>query len=156
MQTLSTFFYLVNTFLVERYIIPVYWTRTLNPQKVNKLAVATQQWNWTRTWGFYFNTFVQIREKCMYHLFTHSLFWQSLWQATSKRCLERPVAGDWSTMDHTGALDAEDELGPLAHLAPSPQSEAVAHELQELSLQSSQHLPPLNERKNGEFFALKM
>ncbi|XP_020942230.1 MKL/myocardin-like protein 2 isoform X2 [Sus scrofa] len=51
-------------------------------------------------------------------------------------------------MDHTGALDAEDELGPLAHLAPSPQSEAVAHELQELSLQSSQHLPPLNERKN--------
>ncbi|XP_069426256.1 myocardin-related transcription factor B isoform X1 [Ovis canadensis] len=52
-------------------------------------------------------------------------------------------------MDHTGALDTEDELGPLAHLAPSPQSEAVAHEFQELSLQSSQHLPPLNERKNG-------
>ncbi|XP_059549199.1 myocardin-related transcription factor B isoform X4 [Myotis daubentonii] len=52
-------------------------------------------------------------------------------------------------MDHTGALDPEDELGPLAHLAPSPQSEAVAHEFQELSLQSSQYLPPLNERKNG-------
>nr|KAF6355526.1 myocardin related transcription factor B [Myotis myotis] len=51
-------------------------------------------------------------------------------------------------MDHTGALDPEDELGPLAHLAPSPQSEAVAHEFQELSLQSSQYLPPLNERKN--------
>ncbi|XP_047388932.1 myocardin-related transcription factor B isoform X1 [Sciurus carolinensis] len=51
-------------------------------------------------------------------------------------------------MDHAGALDTEDELGPLAHLAPSPQSEAVAHEFQELSLQSSQHLPPLNERKN--------
>ncbi|XP_051024001.1 myocardin-related transcription factor B isoform X2 [Acomys russatus] len=51
-------------------------------------------------------------------------------------------------MDHTGAVDAEEELGPLAHLAPSPQSEAVAHELQELSLQSSQHLPSLNERKN--------
>ncbi|XP_057386103.1 myocardin-related transcription factor B isoform X3 [Balaenoptera acutorostrata] len=51
-------------------------------------------------------------------------------------------------MDHTGTLDTEDELGPLAHLAPSPQSEAVAHEFQELSLQSSQHLPPLNERKN--------
>ncbi|XP_046296520.1 myocardin-related transcription factor B isoform X3 [Marmota monax] len=51
-------------------------------------------------------------------------------------------------MDHVGALDTEDELGPLAHLAPSPQSEAVAHEFQELSLQSSQHLPPLNERKN--------
>ncbi|XP_055265494.1 myocardin-related transcription factor B isoform X1 [Moschus berezovskii] len=51
-------------------------------------------------------------------------------------------------MDHTGALDTEDELGPLVHLAPSPQSEAVAHEFQELSLQSSQHLPPLNERKN--------
>lgn len=53
-------------------------------------------------------------------------------------------------MDHTGAIDTEEELGPLAHLAPSPQSEAVAHEFQELSLQSSQHLPPLNERKNGE------
>ncbi|KFO21006.1 hypothetical protein H920_17619 [Fukomys damarensis] len=54
-------------------------------------------------------------------------------------------------MDHGGALDTEDELGPLAHLAPSPQSEAVAHEFQELSLQSSQHLPSLNERKNGVF-----
>ncbi|XP_028634189.1 myocardin-related transcription factor B isoform X1 [Grammomys surdaster] len=52
-------------------------------------------------------------------------------------------------MDHTGTIDTEEELGPLAHLAPSPQSEAVAHEFQELSLQSSQHLPPLNERKNG-------
>ncbi|XP_058565831.1 myocardin-related transcription factor B isoform X8 [Neofelis nebulosa] len=52
-------------------------------------------------------------------------------------------------MDPPGALDAEDEVGPLAHLAPSPQSEAVAHEFQELSLQPSQHLPPLNERKNG-------
>ncbi|GAB1300014.1 Megakaryoblastic leukemia 2 isoform 3 [Apodemus speciosus] len=52
-------------------------------------------------------------------------------------------------MDHTGAIDTEEELGPLAHLAPSPQSEAVAHEFQELSLQSSQHLPTLNERKNG-------
>ncbi|XP_036081691.1 myocardin-related transcription factor B isoform X2 [Rousettus aegyptiacus] len=51
-------------------------------------------------------------------------------------------------MDPTGAPDTEDELGPLAHLAPSPQSEAVAYELQELSLQSSQYLPPLNERKN--------
>ncbi|XP_052050557.1 myocardin-related transcription factor B [Apodemus sylvaticus] len=51
-------------------------------------------------------------------------------------------------MDHTGTIDTEEELGPLAHLAPSPQSEAVAHELQELSLQSSQHLPTLNERKN--------
>ncbi|XP_044928032.1 myocardin-related transcription factor B isoform X5 [Mustela putorius furo] len=51
-------------------------------------------------------------------------------------------------MDPPGALDAEEELGPVAHLAPSPQSEAVAHEFQELSLQPSQHLPPLNERKN--------
>ncbi|KAG5854410.1 hypothetical protein ANANG_G00037540 [Anguilla anguilla] len=33
-------------------------------------------------------------------------------------------------------------------LVPSPQSEAVAHELEELSLQPSQNLPPLNERKN--------
>ncbi|XP_036681787.1 myocardin-related transcription factor B isoform X3 [Balaenoptera musculus] len=72
----------------------------------------------------------------------------SLQQATFKRRLVPSAAGGWDTMDHTGALDTEDELGPLAHLAPSPQSEAVAHEFQELSLQSSQHLPPLNERKN--------
>uniref|UniRef100_F7C2R3 Myocardin related transcription factor B n=1 Tax=Monodelphis domestica TaxID=13616 RepID=F7C2R3_MONDO len=51
-------------------------------------------------------------------------------------------------MEHTGIVEPEDELGSLGHLAPSPQSEAVAHEFQELSLQSSQHLPPLNERKN--------
>ncbi|XP_066869501.1 myocardin-related transcription factor B isoform X5 [Kogia breviceps] len=73
----------------------------------------------------------------------------SLQQATFKRRLVPSAAGGRDTMDHTGALDTEDELGPLAHLAPSPQSEAVAHEFQELSLQSSQHLPPLNERKNG-------
>ncbi|XP_043312332.1 myocardin-related transcription factor B isoform X6 [Cervus canadensis] len=72
----------------------------------------------------------------------------SLEQTTFKRRLIPAAAGGRDTMDHTGALDTEDELGPLAHLAPSPQSEAVAHEFQELSLQSSQHLPPLNERKN--------
>ncbi|XP_015444093.1 MKL/myocardin-like protein 2 isoform X4 [Pteropus alecto] len=72
----------------------------------------------------------------------------SLPQTTFKRCLVPSLAGSWSTMDPTGTLDTEDELGPLAHLAPSPQSEAVAYELQELSLQSSQYLPPLNERKN--------
>ncbi|XP_045060404.1 myocardin-related transcription factor B isoform X4 [Desmodus rotundus] len=72
----------------------------------------------------------------------------TLQQTTFKSCLVLPVASAWSTMDHTGTLDTEDELGPLAHLAPSPQSEAVAHEFQELSLQSSQYLPPLNERKN--------
>jgi hypothetical protein len=97
---------------------------------------------------------VQIGEKLMCHLFTNILFWQSLQQATCKRCLVFPVASDRNTMDHVGAIDTEDELGPLAHLAPSPQSEAVAHEFQELSLQSSQHLPPLNERKNGEFFSV--
>lgn len=51
-------------------------------------------------------------------------------------------------MDPPGPIDTEEELGSLAHLAPSPQSEAVAHDFQELSLQSSQHLPTLNERKN--------
>ncbi|KAM5228031.1 myocardin-related transcription factor B isoform 2-T2 [Ctenodactylus gundi] len=52
-------------------------------------------------------------------------------------------------MDHGGAVEAEDELGALAPLAPSPQSEAVAHELQELSLQPNRALPPLSERKSG-------
>nr|XP_035122891.1 myocardin-related transcription factor B isoform X4 [Callithrix jacchus] len=75
-------------------------------------------------------------------------FSQCLQQATFKRCLVLLAGSGWNTMDHTGAIDTEDEVGPLAHLAPSPQSEAVAHEFQELSLQSSQNLPPLNERKN--------
>lgn len=38
-------------------------------------------------------------------------------------------------------------------LAPSPQSEAVTHEMGELSLHQSQRLPPLNERKNGKSLA---
>ncbi|XP_077131276.1 myocardin-related transcription factor B isoform X1 [Ranitomeya variabilis] len=49
-------------------------------------------------------------------------------------------------MEHRQAQ--EDETGSLLHLAPSPQSEAVAHDFEELSLQSVQHLPPLKERKN--------
>uniref|UniRef100_A0A674D1C0 Myocardin related transcription factor B n=1 Tax=Salmo trutta TaxID=8032 RepID=A0A674D1C0_SALTR len=36
----------------------------------------------------------------------------------------------------------------LGLLVPSPQSEAVTHELEELTLQPSSNLPPLNERKN--------
>ncbi|KAM9555183.1 myocardin-related transcription factor B isoform 3-T4 [Guaruba guarouba] len=51
-------------------------------------------------------------------------------------------------MDHLGMADAEDDSGSLTRLAPSPHSEAVAHEFKELSLQPSQYLPPLNERKN--------
>uniref|UniRef100_A0A8B9G773 Myocardin related transcription factor B n=1 Tax=Amazona collaria TaxID=241587 RepID=A0A8B9G773_9PSIT len=51
-------------------------------------------------------------------------------------------------MDHLGTADAEDDSGSLTRLAPSPHSEAVAHEFKELSLQPSQYLPPLNERKN--------
>ncbi|XP_066186361.1 myocardin-related transcription factor B isoform X3 [Sylvia atricapilla] len=44
--------------------------------------------------------------------------------------------------------DGEDEPGPPARLAPSPHSEAVEHELRELSLQPGPCLPPLTERKN--------
>ncbi|XP_015497940.1 myocardin-related transcription factor B isoform X3 [Parus major] len=44
--------------------------------------------------------------------------------------------------------DGEDEPGPPARLAPSPHSEAVAHELRGLSLQAGPCLPPLTERKN--------
>ncbi|XP_032929584.1 myocardin-related transcription factor B isoform X3 [Catharus ustulatus] len=51
-------------------------------------------------------------------------------------------------MEPAGPADGEDELGPPARLAPSPHSEAVAHELRGLSLQPSPCLPPLTERKN--------
>ncbi|XP_044158616.1 myocardin-related transcription factor B isoform X4 [Bufo gargarizans] len=50
-------------------------------------------------------------------------------------------------MDHQPVQ--EDETGALARLAASPQSEAVAQDFEELSLQSVQQLPPLKERKNG-------
>ncbi|XP_062859224.1 myocardin-related transcription factor B [Trichomycterus rosablanca] len=45
-------------------------------------------------------------------------------------------------------MNAQGEAGAAGLLASSPQSEAVTHELRELSLQPSQNLPPLNERKN--------
>ncbi|KAM7381975.1 hypothetical protein PAMA_012710 [Pampus argenteus] len=45
-------------------------------------------------------------------------------------------------------LVAEGDCGMTSLLVPSPQSEAVTHELEELSLQPTQNLPPLNERKN--------
>lgn len=50
-------------------------------------------------------------------------------------------------------MNAQGEAGAGGILAASPQSEAVTHEMEELSLQPSQNLPPLNERKNGEFMS---
>ncbi|XP_035802978.2 myocardin-related transcription factor B isoform X2 [Amphiprion ocellaris] len=47
-----------------------------------------------------------------------------------------------------GQLGAEGDCGMSNLLVPSPQSEAVTHEMEELSLQPTQSLPPLNERKN--------
>ncbi|KAF7656203.1 hypothetical protein LDENG_00045030 [Lucifuga dentata] len=50
--------------------------------------------------------------------------------------------------DSQGLLGAEGDCGMSSLLVPSPQSEAVTHEMEELSLQPTQNLPPLNERKN--------
>ncbi|KAM5152043.1 myocardin-related transcription factor B isoform 2-T2 [Mantella aurantiaca] len=49
-------------------------------------------------------------------------------------------------MDHQ--MTQDEETASSLNLAPSPQSEAVAHDFQELSLQSIPQLPPLKERKN--------
>ncbi|XP_031699105.1 myocardin-related transcription factor B isoform X1 [Anarrhichthys ocellatus] len=46
-----------------------------------------------------------------------------------------------------GLLGSEGDCEMSSLLLPSPQSEAVTHEMEELSLQP---LPPLNERKNGQ------
>ncbi|XP_034414397.1 myocardin-related transcription factor B isoform X2 [Cyclopterus lumpus] len=46
-----------------------------------------------------------------------------------------------------GQLGAEGDCEMSSLLLPSPQSEAVTHEMEELSLQP---LPPLNKRKNGQ------
>uniref|UniRef100_A0A672PWZ0 Myocardin related transcription factor B n=1 Tax=Sinocyclocheilus grahami TaxID=75366 RepID=A0A672PWZ0_SINGR len=45
-------------------------------------------------------------------------------------------------------MEVQGDAGIGGLLAPSPQSEAVTHEMGELSLHPSQRLPPLNERKN--------
>ncbi|XP_052426285.1 myocardin-related transcription factor B-like isoform X2 [Carassius gibelio] len=45
-------------------------------------------------------------------------------------------------------MEDQGDAGIGCVLAPSPQSEAVTHEMGELSLHPSQRLPPLNERKN--------
>ena len=66
-------------------------------------------------------------------------------------------------LDGGGAGENDDEPVLLSlSAAPSPQSEAVANELQALSLQPAltlglhpgrnPNLPPLSERKNGESF----
>uniref|UniRef100_A0A8C6SFU5 Uncharacterized protein n=1 Tax=Neogobius melanostomus TaxID=47308 RepID=A0A8C6SFU5_9GOBI len=52
---------------------------------------------------------------------------------------------------HTSSLNTEGECGMSNLLVPSPQSEAVTHEMEELTLQPTQTLPPLDERKNGEW-----
>ncbi|XP_050979842.1 myocardin-related transcription factor B isoform X2 [Labeo rohita] len=45
-------------------------------------------------------------------------------------------------------MEDQGDAGIGGLLVPSPQSEAVTHEMGELSLHPSQRLPPLNERKN--------
>lgn len=52
-----------------------------------------------------------------------------------------------------GQLEAEGDCGMLNLLVPSPQSEAVTQDMEELSLQPT--LPPLSERKNGEKMLLQ-
>ncbi|KAK2820839.1 hypothetical protein Q5P01_023798 [Channa striata] len=47
-----------------------------------------------------------------------------------------------------GQLGGEGDCEMSCLLVPSPQSEAVTHEMEELSLQPTQTLPPLSERKN--------
>ncbi|KAM6957150.1 myocardin-related transcription factor B [Aplochiton taeniatus] len=51
-------------------------------------------------------------------------------------------------MELQRSLASEGDSSILGMLVPSPRSEAVTHELEELSLQSNQGLPPLKERRN--------
>lgn len=73
------------------------------------------------------------------------------------------IAGNGLDGGGAGENDDEPVLVSLS-AAPSPQSEAVANELQELSLQPeltlslhhgrNPNLPPLSERKNGEWYSV--
>ncbi|XP_016369034.1 MKL/myocardin-like protein 2 [Sinocyclocheilus rhinocerous] len=51
-------------------------------------------------------------------------------------------------MEPQESLGVEGKSGALGVLVPSPRSEAVTHDLEELSLQPTQSLPPIKERKN--------
>lgn len=72
------------------------------------------------------------------------------------------IAGNGLDGGGAGENDDEPVLVSLS-AAPSPQSEAVANELQELSLQPeltlnlhhgrNPNLPPLSERKNGKWYS---
>ncbi|KAM3863906.1 myocardin-related transcription factor A-like [Diretmus argenteus] len=54
-------------------------------------------------------------------------------------------------------METQSQEGPGADgLAPSPQSEAMANELQELSLQPAPNLLPIRDRKNGNLVPLAM
>lgn len=53
-------------------------------------------------------------------------------------------------MEPQESLGVKGDSGVLGVLVPSPRSEAVTHDLEELSLQPTQSLPPIKERKNGE------
>ncbi|XP_041085341.1 myocardin-related transcription factor B-like isoform X3 [Polyodon spathula] len=50
-------------------------------------------------------------------------------------------------MELHGMLGIEKDCGMSGVLSPSPRSEAASHEMEELSLQLTPNLPPLNERK---------
>ncbi|KAI2666068.1 Myocardin-related transcription factor B [Labeo rohita] len=52
-------------------------------------------------------------------------------------------------MEPQESLGVEGDSGAMGVLVPSPRSEAVTHDLEELSLQPTQNLPPIKERKNG-------
>lgn len=53
-------------------------------------------------------------------------------------------------------MEVQGDAGIGGLLAPSPQSEAVTHEMGELTLHPGQRLPPLNERKNGKYSCEKI
>lgn len=68
-------------------------------------------------------------------------------------CLRASPTTSWGRMEPQASqrqLGAEGDCEMSNLLVPSPQSEAVTHEMEELSLQPTQSLPPLSERKNGE------
>lgn len=91
----------------------------------------------------------KVRCQCDYHYYIFG-FISFIKSSVIKRLFALPVSRQFNTMDHLGTADAEEDSGSLTRLAPSPHSEAVAHEFKELSLQPNQYLPSLNERKNGE------
>lgn len=129
--------------------------------------IATGKWSWTfsrtrtktLTCPFNYNVGLYLSEEQSWrHIRTNTSAYPCLFSLnlTLNVQLYVLIAGHSVTMTTVDLLKVNEpspstmEVGGCSGSAPSPQSEAVTNELQELSLQPAPNVLPLQERKNGK------